>query len=193
MWCHVGAIDDLRQEVDSLKSQLADVKSTSGTDLTEQFCELQEREQRKLNLRFDGVAESEAEDDNILVGRVEEILKDKLQLQLPKGAVVSVRRQGGRNTSTGKPRTVLVQVSSMAHRMDILKAKKRLGGRASQLAINEDLTKLQRDNIRAQLPKMKEARAAGRYAFFKGDVLVILPPRSPTRSPTASPRPQGRN
>jgi hypothetical protein len=81
----------------------------------------------------------------------------------------------------------------MAHRIEILKAKKLLGGKASHLAVNEDLTKLQRDNIRAQLPKMKEARAAGRFAFFRGDLLVILPPRSPARSPTASPRSQGRH
>jgi hypothetical protein len=198
------AIEDLKREVASLHARLNASQSNrapSSLSLSQQVTEVQERESRKLNLRVDGLAEGDGETQEQLLCKVEDLLKTKIRVNLPKGAVVSVRRQGGRKplagagTSRQRPSTVVVQVDSLATKQVILKGKKNLGGRASQLAVNEDLTQMQRDNIRDLLPKMKEARAAGKYAFFRGDELVVLEPRNPARarSPTASPRPQGGN
>lgn len=83
------------------------------------------------------------------------------------------KNAGSRSTTDGVPacRPVVMTCGSFGDKIQILKNKSKLKGLT--IGLDEDLTNLQRENIRAQWPAMLEARKEGKSAVFRADKLII--------------------
>jgi len=140
------------------KLEELEVKVNSLT--TKQACMEKERDrlQRKCNVIIGNLVEggSASEDKK----KVSELLQDKLEADI---IPLDVRRIGKK--VEGKVRITLVKLRSEVDKIQLLKKANALKG--SKLYLAEDLTIDERKERRRQVEEMKKARADGKRAFIR--------------------------
>lgn len=116
-----------------------------------------------------------------------ENLKDRVQAELVQGklglsvTVVSAVRQevkkrsyavgSSKEPERDVPAPVLIEFATAEDRLTVLKARRKLQG--TRWGLEEDLTPLQQSKKRAAWPAFKEAKAAGKKAYWRAEKLFI--------------------
>ena len=102
--------------------------------------EMNEREKREKNIVIVGLPEKEGSCES----QVEDLIKEKLKLNLEDIKISQARRMGRRNTQLQRssPRLVLVTYESVSSKQLVMRNRRKLAGTA--ICINNDMTKDQR-------------------------------------------------
>lgn len=130
---------------------------------------------RRANLIMDGIPEAEKENNLVSEEKVLKIIEEKLNLDPKIIGVEQAMRAGKVNISSdgtqGRPRPVIVRFHRIKDRDTVLRNARKLKG--TSIFINEDYPETVRQKRKELLPKMKEARERGDYAFLRYDKLII--------------------
>ena len=134
---------------------------------------------RRNNLRFDGIEEKNGENWEQVTETVRKIVKEKIGVT---GDIEIERahRVGLRNST--KPRTIVAKFLKFTHRQEILRNSFKLKG--SQIFINEDLCETSINKRKEQLEELREAKKAGKTAYFVHTRLVVRDKFSPDTTNT---------
>ncbi|KAI7791750.1 hypothetical protein IRJ41_006915 [Triplophysa rosa] len=158
-------VKDLQKNVKDVNVRLKAQERLGGANET-RISDL-ERYSRRWNLRLFGVPETYKENIRSEVIRVCGETYPEARSKYP-DAVDSVHRlgKGGDNT---RPRAIIMQFTSRVVRDALWKAaKKSQFLKNNNLRFAEDLTSSDRERRRILWPKVKEARAAGKSAYYIG-------------------------
>ena len=122
---------------------------------------------RRNNLRIDGVPESDKESWDDTESKINDLLKDKLDLE----GIDIERAHRGKLTKYQKdnnqPRTIVMKLLNYKDKVKILKNARRL--KDTGIYINEDFSK-ETTEIRKRLwEQVKKLRDQGKYAIIKYD------------------------
>lgn len=181
-----------QQEVDDIKSQnvAQSVRCSSVQADNKKICdslsavtdkvEYTEGQSRRNNLVFDGIAETPAETWAETEDKVRDVLVEKLKLQ-PDVEVERAHRIGRTVPGGSRPRSIVVKFLRFKDRSAVLERAKNLKG--TDIYVNEDYTDAVRMKRKELLPKMREARERGEYAYLRHDRLIIRPRNSNPKSP----------
>ena len=164
---------DQDQEISDLKNKLADLEiplnlAASAQKSHSERLNFLDDQSRRNNLMFEGIDEDNTETVEHATEKIHKLVKDRLGIS-DKIEIDRVRRVGKLNHN--KPRTILVNFRNFNDRQNILRNSKKL--KNSNIFINEDLCEYSRLKRREQLPKLKEARAAGKIAYFYNNNLIV--------------------
>ncbi|XP_016326318.1 uncharacterized protein LOC107676300 [Sinocyclocheilus anshuiensis] len=158
-------VQDLKKNVKDVDSRLKDQERLTGTWIT-RISDL-ERYSRRWNLRLFGVPETFKEDIRSEVIRICSETYPEAKSKYP-DVVDTVHRLGRRGDNT-KPHTVIMHVTSRVIRDALWKtAKKSQFLKDNNLRFAEDLTSLDRERRKSLWPRVREARAAGKMAYYVG-------------------------
>lgn len=166
-----GMIENLTTKVEELEISIEGNKFDSKPinkrlDSLEDFS-------RRNNLRFDGIEETPGENWEIIAEKVRKLVKEKIGLE--KGIEIErAHRVGQRNSE--KPRTIVAKFLRFTERQDILRNCSKLKG--TNIYINEDLCEVSLNKRKEQLEELREARRAGKVAYFVHTKLVVKERRS---------------
>ena len=100
--------------------------------------EMNEREKKKKNIVIVGLPEKEGSCES----QIEDLIKEKLKLNLKDTKISQARRMGRKNTQRPSPRLVLVTFESVSSKQLVMRNRRKLAGTA--IHINNDLTRDQR-------------------------------------------------
>lgn len=170
-----------QRDVEELKPLRADfVKVKKQLDLLSKELdshslklEYLENQSRRNNIRLNGIPESSKESWEDTEAKVKAAIKSKLNINVD---IVRAHRVDARNSTKGrpntnKPRTIVCKIRDWKQREEVLrKARKE---KPVGLHISEDIalaTLLKREPL---IPKFKEAKEAGKIAYFILDKLII--------------------
>ena len=122
------------------------------------------------NLLFDGLDEAEggSESSEHSAEKVQRLVREKLGIT--DTILIDSARRIGRRTQN-RPRSILVNFRNFPDRQAILRNSKKLKG--TNLFVNEDLCEETRRQRREQLPRLREARSAGKIAYFQRNKLIV--------------------
>lgn len=162
-----GEIKDLKETVDELRK--TDKEKTKKIETCESRIRSAEDFNKRKNLRITGVSESPNETWENTTDAAQTIFLEKLQL--PSAPIEQARRVGGLNRPHNKPRTIVVRLEKVSDRDNILRNARKLKG--SGIYINEDLSAESMEEKMRLMPQYREARAAGKIAFFRQSRLII--------------------
>lgn len=161
---NAAEIKDCKTQLQSTEREVAAIMK-NNTELLDRVLEL-ERYKRRWNLRIRGVKEKEGEN-------IREVVADLLVKISPPWApninyiVDSVHRLGRREEN--KTRQIIIQFTQRLHRDALWKMTKdspickELG-----VSFTEDLCQADRETRAALWPKIQQARAAGKRAYYRG-------------------------
>lgn len=161
---NAAEIKDCKTRINLFDKQLTSV-ITSHTDLINHTSEL-ERYKRRWNLRFIGMKEIAGEDIRkeivSLLAEIAPHLQHKLE-----DIVDTVHRVGPKMKD--KSRQVIIQFCMRKHRDEFWRSTKVLDVcKFRGIKFTEDLSKGDREARAALWPKISEARAAGKKAYYRG-------------------------
>lgn len=172
-------IDDLRKstgELAMMEDKLDDIQHT--LDKHEDKMEYLENQSRQNNIRIDGIAEVGNETWLDTETKAKQILKEKLNLD-HEPEIEWAHRVGPKprttvpNVADGltRPRTIVCRLCDWKQKEGILHAARQTT--PSGLFVSEDLAAETLDKRSSQLDKLKEAKRAGKIAFFVLDRLIV--------------------
>ena len=140
-----------------------------------------ENQNRRNNLRIDGIPEDRYETWEQTEEKVKSILLNKLKLEeqpLIERAHRIGRRRNSDDSTSGqgsnvrlRPRTIVCKFYDWKLKEAILKSARR--NKPEGIFINEDLAENTIKKRKDQLPRLKEAKQQGKIAYFVLDRLVI--------------------
>ncbi len=163
-------VQDLKNNVKDVDSRLKDQERLTGTWVT-RISDL-ERYSRRWNLRLFGVPETFKEDIKSEVIRICSETYAEAKNKYP-DVVDTVHRLGKRGDNT-KPCAVMMQFTSRIIRDALWKAaKKSQFLQDNNLHFAEDLTSLDWERRKNLWPRVREARAAGKTAYYIGACAFI--------------------
>ena len=167
-------LQDLKSEVLNLRSENAQLKKNAENDnllvnkLQQQVANLEDYSRRK-NIRVEGISDSPKENWQQTQSKVQQIIKEKLQLESVK--VEYAHRISHHESNSNTPRTIIARLQHDTDRDMALRNSWRLKG--TQTFINEDLSELTIQKRKEKMPEFKNARQQGKIAYFKKDKLII--------------------
>lgn len=167
-------IADLNKKIEHLSTSI-DLGS-----LKERVDDLEDRSRRN-NLRFDGIAEDNNENWEQTTEKVSKLVKINLGIS-EKVEIERAHRVGKKGSAN--PRTIVAKFLRFPDREKILKSSNKLKG--SSLGINEDLCEASVKKRKDLLPQLKQARSAGKIAYFSHTKLIIKEKPNPTNPLTGS-------
>lgn len=161
---NAAEIKDCKIKLQNTEKEMAAFKKDNA-ELKERVLEL-ERYKRRWNLRIRGIKEKEGEN-------IREVVANLLMKISPPWApninhiVDSVHRLGRREEN--RTRQVIIQFTQRTHRDALWKMTKN-SSVCKDLGIGfmEDLCKADRETRAAAWPKVQQARAAGKRAYYRG-------------------------
>lgn len=181
-------VDDLVQTVASLKASIeftqtdvtkleeveeavSDLKS--GLQAQSTKAEYLENQSRRNNIRVSGIAESLGETWDEAEEKVRAAIKEKLNMEvdIERAHRVERRKDASSHRQAEKPRTVVCRLRCWKQKEAVLHKARRI--KPEGLFICEDLAFATLQKRINQLDKLKEAKRAGKTAFFILDRLVI--------------------
>lgn len=177
------SLEFTQTEVDSLKGDMncAHTKlATAESNLTQATDQLDylENQSRRSNLRIDGIPEKPKENWGQTEDLVLSFTKDTLGIALQPDAIERAHRTG--TTSDKKAhRSIVVRFSHFKRRDEVLKAARNV--KPEGVTVNEDFSKRIMDRRKALIPRLKEARSAGKIAYLSYDKLVVREKASQNR------------
>ncbi|XP_049697773.2 chromosome partition protein Smc-like [Helicoverpa armigera] len=140
----------------------------SKIDKQQDVIEQLERQLKKKNLIFFGVEETE-NNYSELRDLVYNIITKTLKLACQREEIDEVKRLGSK---TGKTRPIVITVTSVGRKIDILKRKKLLEG--STIYIKEDFPKKVLEKRKQLQEELKREREAGNKVFLRYDKIITL-------------------
>ena len=179
-------IDDLMESTDELamiEDELEDIQYALNKH--EDKMEYLENQSRRNNIRIDGIAEVGNETWSDTEEKAKQILKEKLNLDC-EPEIERAHRVGPKPRTTApnvadglrtRPRTIVCRLRDWKQKEGILRAARLT--KPTGIFVNEDLAAETLDKRSKQLDKLKEAKRAGKIAYFVLDKLIVKdrPPR----------------
>lgn len=165
-----------KQDTKVKMDQQADVINSSKVEIEslEDRCNYMEDYSRRNNIRITGVEEQSGNETwEQTAAKVLSLLDDKMQLpdlELERAHRVGLRRDA-------RPRTIVARFCRYSDREAVMRSARKLRG--TNIYINDDLCAASQAIKNAQMPKLKQARAQGKIAFFRHTKLIVKEP--PTR------------
>ena len=129
-----------------------------------------------LNVRIDGIREEDNETWLNTETKAKEVLQEKLNLSF-EPVIERAHRTGTRSRPGAadgfntRPRTIVCRLRDWKQKDEILRAARRM--KPPGIFLSEDLANETMEKRKAQLYKLKEAKRAGKMAYFVLDRLVI--------------------
>ena len=170
-----GETSDLKNEMKTIKSDLRDFKKKTE-DQEVQINYLQnklnslEDHSRRQNIRVEGFEEASDENKEKLQYKIENLLKNKLQL--PQVKISNIHRvTASNNQRRSSPRTILARLMNEGDRDLTMRNTWRLRG--SGIYIAEDVCENSARVRKEKLPELKAARESGKIAYFSRSKLII--------------------
>ena len=157
----------------SIRTELDELKSSF---------DYQENQQRRNNLRIDGVPETAAETWELTEKKVRLIMAEKLKINAKMVEIDRAHRVGKQQPGSTKPRSIVARFLRYKDKQEILKRAKVLKG--TNIYINEDVSDTVLEKRKEQHDDLKHARSQGKIAYFVLDRLVIRERRPPQPPPT---------
>ena len=133
--------------------------------LCERLRDLEDRSRRD-NLRIDGIAEVENETWEQTEQILQNLFKEKLQLE--NISVERVRRVG--NKEKNNKRTIVLKLASFKDKLKIISEARKLKG--TNISVNEDYSKETLEIRKEKWKEVKELRKNGTYAILVYDKVV---------------------
>ena len=170
--------DDMKQAVRSQSEQVRtnirgiDAAAAAQREI-EDGIDYIENQTRRNNLRIDGVIESPAETWADTEAAVRKTFATSLKLSERHANDIRIERAhrtGGDNQS-GKPKTVVVKFESYKDRDTVLRAARK--EKPPGVFVNEDLSQRVMARRRELMPRLREARQQGKFAYLSYDRLVV--------------------
>lgn len=127
-----------------------------------------EKEKKKQNILIFRLQEEEESGQQLLLRVKKEI--NNINVKLEEYEINKIYRIGTKESNV-KPRPVVITLTNMWKRNEILKNKKK----TSNIYITEDFPKKVLDKRRSLLPLLHEEWSKGNYAFINYDKLVVKP------------------
>ena len=129
-----------------------------------------------VNSRIDGIPEEPDETWEDTESKAKVALESKLNLPFKveierAHRTGKVNRRSDDNASSTRPRTVICRLVSWKQKDPILKAARIV--KPDGMFVNEDLAAETLQRRKDQLPKLKQAKQAGKIAYFALDKLII--------------------
>ncbi|XP_072935017.1 uncharacterized protein [Epargyreus clarus] len=147
-----------------------------------------EKQSRKRNIVFFGIAENETSYKN-LENNLLQFIKENLHIDLVYSDLQEVKRVGKKGE---KPRPIIATFSTLGHKINILKQKRLL--KDTHYYMNEDYPRDILEKRKELQEQVKQEREKGNKVTIKYDKLVILPKSNNKRtlptSPESNPQPQ---
>lgn len=171
-------IDEHKYKLESMEYHLRDIggdiyNMQGSIGYQRDKLEYIENQSRRNNIRVTGIEEEEGETWEKTEIKVKEIFKGKLDLDVD---IERAHRVGKKSTTTSgqqstRPRIIVCRIRDWKQKEEILRrARKR---KPKGLFVNEDIAAETLQKRKDQLPKLVEARKAGKIAYFILDRLVI--------------------
>ena len=172
----------LKQSLQFSQAEVAELKETvikQSEELTQlreetaRNCSLDERVRilddtmRKNNLCIEGVPESQNENYEQTQKKLQDIVTEKLGLELK---IEGANRVGSGDGSI-KPRPIIARFINYSERQRCIRASPKLKG--SNIYISEDVCKRTLEIRKTKLEELKEKRRQGYIAYFSGCRLVV--------------------
>lgn len=177
-------IDDLRplrSQLENAEQEIGRVQTALG--LQGNNMEYLENQSRRNNIRVSGIPEAVGETWEMAETKVKEAIKEKLDMEvdIERAHRVNRRKTGNRRQGDSeKPRTIVCRLRDWKQKESVLrKARKE---KPQDLFICEDLALATLQKRSVQVDKLKEAKRAGKTAYFILDRLIIRdkPPGQPS-------------
>ena len=135
-----------------------------------------ENQSRRNNIRVSGIKESPGETWAISEEKVKAAVKNKLGIELDIERAHRIERRQSRRTSTqsdneGRPRTIVCKLKCWKQREQVIREARK--NKPQGLYISEDLARATLLKREGQINTLKEARRAGKKAYFVLDRPVI--------------------
>ena len=175
--CSQQDIDDLMEAadaIDNMDEELEDIQR--GLHKQEEKLEYLENQSRRKNIRIDGILKEDNESWPTTEAKVKEALHEKLNLSF-EPVIERAHRVGVTPRSSSadginrRPRTLVCRLRDWKQKDEILRAARRI--KPSGIFVNEELANGTLEKWKEQLDKFKEAKRAGKTAYFVLDRLVI--------------------
>ena len=172
-------IDDLMESTDELamiEDELEDIQYALNKH--EDKMEYLENQSRRNNIRIDGISEVGNETWSDTEEKAKQILKEKLNLDC-EPEIERAHRVGPKPRTTApdmadglrtRPRTIVCRLRDWKQKEGILRAFRLT--KPTGIFVNEDLAAETLDKRSKQLDKLKEAKRAGKIAYFVLDRLI---------------------
>lgn len=176
-----GDIDDLQESVakiTDMEEELDDIQQC--LDKHDEKIEYLENQSRRNNIRIDGIPEETNESWSVTEEIVKKVLTEKLHLEF-EPTIERAHRIGGKLRPSGsgnpseslrsRPRTIVCRLNNWKEKEAILKSARQR--KPTGLFINEDLATETLEKRKEQMERFKDAKRAGKLAYFVLDKLVI--------------------
>lgn len=167
-------LDESNKDIKKIDKML--VTATSTLSECNKEIDYLENQSRRNNLRIDGIPEENDDSWAKTEELVREMLATKLaiptqeanEMRIERAHRIGTKREVGTNS---RPRTIIVKMERFKDR-DMVKRKAK-ECRIRGLYINEDVSQRVSEKRKELLPKLKQAKADGKIAFFSYDKLII--------------------
>ena len=183
-------IDKLKKDIINLKEEkqvndagISEIKSkqrecVEAVQAAATRCNAIDDHLRRNNVMIDGLPEDGAETSEITMLKVQDTLKEKMEL--PDVLLETAYRVGPRRED--RPRTVLARFKRFTDREAAMRNTRKLSG--TKIYFNDDLCPASQQLKSSQMPALRAARAEGKIAFFVGTRLIIKEQTRPQESRT---------
>ena len=138
-------------------------------ELNDQVSRLEDHS-RKRNIRIEGIEESQQENWQQTLKKVDKLLKEKMELKEIE-VEYAHRVNKADNSNHSRPRTIVARLKHDTDKNVAMKNSWKLKG--SRIFINEDLSDQTLKKRQEKLPDLKAARENGKVAYFIKDKLII--------------------
>ena len=189
----------IKEQADSFTGPDRGNQLSPGSQVSITVREVNDRERRKRNLVIHGVKEpnssSSVDKDKLDCDFVQKVLTDGLKINCPEGVVKSTRRLGKKTPEKGKGRPILVTLDSADKKQAIYKNLNKLrDSKYKDLSINDDMTQLERQQLKRLVEKAKDLEKKDQSCLFRvrgppwDRKIVKLPKKPPGQGDGAPPR-----
>ena len=174
---------DLGKMAAKLKDAEEEISSLQ-TDLRTQDSKLEylENQIRRNNIRISGIPESPDETWEVAEAKVKQAIQEQLGVDVDIERAHRVERRNhdrsSQDTQQRKPRTIVCKLRCWKQREAVLKKARK--SKPSGLFISEDLALATLQRRAAQVGKLREAKQAGKIAYFVLDRLIIRDKKIPS-------------
>ena len=179
-------IIEVKKELSECRKQLSmNSLKIAGTEKLSNSLQIKQAQiedhTRKRNIRIEGLNETKQENWEQTQVKVQELLNNKLDLENVK---VDFAHRVNRKQNRSGPRPIIARLMHDSDKDKTMRSSWKLKG--SQIYVNEDLSEFTLQKRKDQMTEMKNARQAGKIAYFKKEKLVIKD-RKPTLPRTPEP------
>ena len=170
----MDSFKSLHTKLNTVENEIREVNDDVGFHRGK--IEYLENQSRRNNVRFYGIPEDEQETWDVSEAKVKETVKEILKVD-EEIKIERAHRTGRRTRKlpTGEtvpsPRTIICRLQNWKQRELILRAARQV--KPDGIYVNEDLAKETLEKRKELVPKMIQAKKAGKIAFFVLDKLVV--------------------